>query len=140
MAPRKPRRVVKKQAATVQAEAPVTLFIRDTAPPPTVAHAEWPGLVLPAVDLWKATLDNLLDSAAILQGIAEQTVVDTVDGSAWCPNELKQIVHETVGFLQRTRKDLRATLDRSHSLTTAWLDRMRGVDPEPSLEAGLLAS
>jgi hypothetical protein len=140
MAARKPRRVLKKQAGAVPATAPVTLFLPEASPPAAVAQAVWPGLVLPAVDLWKATLDNLLDSAAILQGIAEQAVVDTVDGSARCPNEIKQIVHETVGFLQRTRKDLRATLDRSHSLTTAWLDRMRGAEPDPSLEAGLLAN
>jgi hypothetical protein len=98
----------------------------------------WPAVAASVIDLWKATLDNALDSTMIFQGIVEETVVDAVDAAGWCPGELKQAVHETVGFLRRTRKDLRATLDRNHALATAWLDRMRGVEPDPTLDAGLL--
>jgi hypothetical protein len=107
---------------------------------PTPVRREWPALVAPAFDLGKATVDNLLDSAAILQSMAEDVVLRAVDGSSWCPNEFKQVAHEAVGFMRRTRKDFRTTLDRTHGLTVAWLERLRGVEAGAAIDSGLLAN
>jgi hypothetical protein len=65
-----------------------------------------------AIDLSKATFDNLYFSADTLQTLAERRVSALVH--AVCPAgcALPGLVDEWTGLLQRTRTDLKRTVDR----------------------------
>jgi len=76
-----------------------------------------------ALDLSKATFDNTYLSLAALQQVAEDALVAAVAGTSWVPTEVEGIVRACVGFGQRTRGDLKDTVDRCHGLLHDLIDR-----------------
>jgi hypothetical protein len=87
-----------------------------------------------AIDLSKATFDNLYFSLSALQRMAEEALLGTVAGSWLVPAEVEQILRECVGFIARTRGDLKDTVDRCHVLLHDLIDRT-----EPSGEGAAAA-
>jgi hypothetical protein len=81
-----------------------------------------------ALDLSKATFDNVFLSLAALQGIAEDLVLDSAGKWPWLPGEIEQILREGVGLAQRTRGDVKDTVDRCHALLHALIDRTSAAD------------
>ena len=79
-------------------------------------------VVRQALDLSKATFDNLYLSLAALQHIVEDAIIAAA-GSPAVPGEVEQIVRECVGFSERTRGDLKDTVDRCHALAHDLIDR-----------------
>jgi len=76
-----------------------------------------------ALDLSKATFDNTYLSLAALQQIAEDALVAAAAGAPWVPAEIEGVVRACVGFGQRTRGDLKDTVDRCHGLLHDLIDR-----------------
>lgn len=76
-----------------------------------------------AVDLSKATFDNVYLTVATLQQIAEDAIVDAAVASSWVPSEIGALVRECAGLAQRTRGDLKDTADRCHALLHDLIDR-----------------
>ena len=87
-----------------------------------------------AVDLSKATFDNLYLTIAALQQIAEDALVGAAVSSWWVPAEVGSLVRECAGFAQRTRGDLKDTADRCHALLHDLIDRT--LLDEQTTEAG----
>lgn len=69
-----------------------------------------------SLDLGKATFDNTFTTVSVVQGWAEAGVRGLVGLVPWVPEPVKGVVDESIGFLERTRGDLKQTVDRCYRL------------------------
>jgi hypothetical protein len=86
-----------------------------------------------ALDLGKATFDNAFTSVSVAQGWAEGGVRHLVGSVPFVPALVKDVVEETIGFLERTRGDLKHTVDRCYRLAAdAIAADLPGATAEPA--------
>lgn len=93
-----------------------------------------------AVDMSKATFDNVYLTVTALQKMAEDALVEAAVTSSWVPREVGALVRECAGLAERTRRDLKGTADRCHALLHALIDRTlpdeRGAEADQGGAAG----
>jgi hypothetical protein len=108
---------------------------RSRAPPGETLMFAPADVARQALDVSKATFDNVYFTSSALQRMAEDALLDTARQAPWLPEELQGVLREWVGLAQRTRKDVKDTVDRCHVLLHALVDRA-SPGPAPAETAG----